>query len=136
MENHVFGFFMKNIVFHIYLGIVHIYCVKISLTIIRNFSHFLSSLKLRKEGRRRGAARRGGIFTVHTHTHTTSLSIPHPAVPTQPGPPHPSLPHSPPSTLLQTPCLPLPLLLTHRQPGSFPYIHGPVLCLLSASAAK
>ena len=22
MENHVFGFFMKNIVFHIYLGIV------------------------------------------------------------------------------------------------------------------
>ena len=27
MENHVLGFFMKNIVFHIYLGRVRILCV-------------------------------------------------------------------------------------------------------------
>ena len=74
--------------------------------------------------------RAGGMSTVQTHTHTPgraggmearlntkptpSLSIPHPAAPTQLAHP-PSLPHSTPIHPPTTPCPPLPLLPTHGQ---------------------
>ena len=52
----------------------------------------------------------------YTHTATPSLSIPHPAAPTQPGTHHPSLPHS---TPIHPPGPPLPLLPTHGQVFAF-----------------
>ena len=114
----------------------HILC-KMNLTIICNYFYALFVVASKAKGE--VLAGQAAASLQYTHTHLAGWQVA--GLNTNPPPPflypsrcrayptllslaHPTPPFltQPPSTLLQTPRPPLPLLPTHRKPGSFPNI--------------